>query len=167
MDKNVKKLVKSVILTTFLVLISIPIWESAQNKSNSLLAFNDVRNISVSIGDFETLTMIEDERALENIIPTNIALRNQNSFAKEYDLIFLINKNSTVDYNYVRVSIDDNIYKLNEMNKTEDEVNYYFNLEKRELNKYTTEEVNARIWLDGNFNLENNNLSLTSNFIAR
>lgn len=167
MEKDIKKLIISVILTTALFFISIPLWNYSSHHKGVILAsgYGDLA-ISIDIGDFKTLVAIEDERALEYIEPTSISFRNRNSYAKEYDILFLVSKNSTINYKDIKVSLDGNIYALNKIEVMEDDTNYYFLLKKDGLDAYSQKNVDARIWLDEDTKITDN-MSLTSNFITR
>lgn len=168
MDKSVKKLIASVIITTILVIVSVPLWNYSSGRKGSILAnsFGDLR-IAVEIGKFEPLIMVEDERAMELIAPTDINLRNRNDETKKYELLLLVDKKSTISYEYLRVSLDKEIYNINELEMFEDNDNYYFLLVEEKLEAYSSTTKQARIWLDEDTKNLTETAFLTANFITR
>lgn len=168
MDKRVRKILLSIIITFILVFASIPLWEYSSGKKGAILAqsYNEL-SIAVEIGEFQELLIIEDERAFEYIASTPISLRNKNDKTKECELLMLIDKKSTIDYNNLKISIDDTIYKLTDLNKIEDNENYYFIIGKYNIEAYKNEKVNIRLWLSEETTGVSANSTLTTNFIAR
>lgn len=168
MKNEVKRLVISVIITAALALGSIPVWNIA-NSSNglSLASLYTNMDMSVSIGKFQSLIIIEDDRAIDYIKATPIQIRNQNSVGKDYNLYFFVDKSTTIDKNLLRVSIGNQIYKLNEMNYTETNSGYYFLVYSNSLDKYTDEELEARIWLTSGAESLDEDAKLVTNFVTK
>lgn len=168
MDKKVKRLFISMIITFILVFSSIPLWEYASGKKGAILAqSNNDLKITVVIGEFPQLLIIEDDRALDYIKPTKLSLRNKNDEEKKCELLMLIDKKSTIDYNYIRISVDNKIYKLNELVKVEDNENYYFVLGEYSIKAYSDKLVEVRLWLGEETDKITAESSLTTNFITR
>ena len=168
MKNEVKKLVISVIITAAIALGTIPIWNMANNTNGlSLASLYTNMAMSVSIGKFQPLIIIEDDRALENIKSTPIQIRNQNSVEKDYDLYFFIDKATTIDKELLRVSIGNQIYKLNEMQCTETSAGYYYLVYSNKLDKYTDEELEARIWLTSGAESLDEDAKLVTNFVTK
>lgn len=168
MDKSIKSLILSVVLTIIIVAISVPLWNYNGMKKGALLANNygDLE-ISVNIGKFADLIVIEENRAFDNITPTIISLRNQNDTKRQFEVLFLVNKKSTISYKDLYVSLGDNIYDLNKVVMLEDSENYYFVLESHSLDAYKEEELETRIWIDDDIEKLSDDSSLTTNFITR
>lgn len=168
MDKSIKRLTISIVLTFILVLASIPLWSYSSGKKGALLAesYKDL-SIAVDIGEFSQLLIIEDDRALQYVSPTDISLRNKNSYEKEFELLMLIDKTSTIDYKFIRLAIDDNLYKLTDLERFEDNNNYYFVVGKYKIDKYSTMTVNVRLWLGEEIGVIDQSSSITANFITR
>lgn len=168
MKNEVKRLVISVIITAALALGSIPVWNIA-NSSNglSLASLYTNMDMSVSIGKFQSLIIIEDDRAIDYIKATPIQIRNQNSVGKDYNLYFFVDKSTTIDKNLLRVSIGNQIYKLNEMNYAETNSGYYFLVYSNSLDKYTDEELEARIWLTSGAESLDEDAKLVTNFVTK
>lgn len=168
MDKRVRKILFSIIITFILVFTSIPLWEYSSGKKGAILAqsYNEL-SIAVEIGEFQELLIIEDERAFEYVASTPISLRNKNDETKDCELLMLIDKKSTIDYKNIKISIDDTIYKLPDLNKIEDNENYYFIIGKYSIEAYKNEKVNIRLWLSEETTGITPESTLTTNFIAR
>lgn len=168
MDKRVKQLIIHIFVTIAIVIASIPLWGLSQAQSGSLLAtsFNDIK-VDLEYDDFSSLVIVDDDMALELLKPTTLYMRNQNDFEKTYELVLVINKNSSVSYNNLRVSLDDEIIKLKDLNVTSDKDNYYFVLNEYTLDAYSDTSVDARLWLDSTSSDIDLNSTLTTNFITR
>ena len=104
---------------------------------------------------------------MQTIPTTAIQVRNQNSSAKDYNLYFFIDKTTTIDKNYLRVSIGDNIYKMSEMECIENENGYYYLVHSSSLDKYTNEDLTARIWLTADASNIDDDAKLVTNFVTK
>lgn len=168
MDKSIKKIVISVILTVLLVLVSVPLWNYSASKKGAILAgsYADL-SIAVEVGKIDSLIIIEDSRAFSYIMPTEVSLRNRNEYEKEYELLFLVDKKSTISYEYIKVSVGDKIYNINELDMIEDKDNYYFILESSKLAAYSEEVKWVRIWLSEELENISEDAILSTNFITR
>ena len=168
MDKNVVKISTSIIITLILVMVSIPLWNYSSGKQNSILAdSSEALNISVIVGDFPKMLIIEDERAFDNIEPTTISLRNRNSFNKDCALLMLVSKESTLNYKNIKIAIEDKTYNLKDLIAEEDKENYYFYLNKYKIEKYSNIEIRVRMWLDENTKLPSGTPKLITNFVTK
>jgi len=167
MRNEVKKLVISVIITAIIALGTIPLWNLANAKNGLSLAglYNNL-NMSISIGKFPSLIIIEDERAIDNIQSTPIQVRNQNSTKKDYSLYFFVDKSTTIDRNFLRVSIGLEVYRLNEMECIERNNGYYYLVYSGSLEPYTNEDLEARIWLSSDASEINDDAKLVTNFVS-
>ena len=168
MRNEVKKLVVSVVVTALVVLLSIPVWNYANaNNGLSLASLYSNLSMSVKVGRFPSLLVIEDERAIENIQATKVQVRNQNSIKKEYNLYFYVDKSTTIDRNFLRVSIGNNIYKLKEMECTETDDGYYYLVHQSNIGAYTNEDLEARIWLTEEGASLGEDAKLVTNFVSK
>lgn len=168
MRNEVKKLVVSVVVTALVVLLSIPLWNYANtNNGLSLASLYTNLSMSVKVGRFPSLLVIEDEKAIENIQATKVQVRNQNSMKKEYNLYFYIDKSTTIDRNFLRVSIGNDIYKLKEMDCTETNDGYYYLVHESTIEAYTNEDLEARIWLTQEGASLGDDAKLVTNFVSK
>lgn len=168
MNRSVKSLVVSILITISIVLVSIPLWRVAQGKDIGSIAnnYSDLP-ITVKVGNFDSLLVVDNEEALSLINPTTIVLRNRNGYKRNDVLYFLVEKKSTIPYSYLRVSINDNIYDISSCEMSEDNENYYFKLEDVEIDAYKTIDMQARIWIDVNVSGLDSKSTLVTNFIVK
>lgn len=163
-----KGLLVRIIFMLLIIVISYFLWDyKSINESATLASSFDDMDIFVYVEQPESLNVISTNKALEYIDPSDLVLRNKNKFNKNVDLVLLINKMSTIDKDYIRVSIDDTIYELNNMSFEEDEENYYYKLNNLDIEAYSSKELKTRIWLDDKINTINENAFLTTNFIVK
>ena len=168
MDKRVRRLLLSIIITFILVFTSIPLWEYAGGKKGAILAqSNNELSITMEIGEFKELLIIEDNRAPQYIKPTDISLRNKNDSLKECELLMLVDKKSTINYKYIRISIDDVVYKLTDLTAIEDNENYYFILNKYSIRPYSNQTVEVKLWIGEEIGTVSQEATLITNFITR
>ncbi len=168
MEKKINRLMISVLITVILVLISIPLWNYSSGRKGSVLAssYGDL-SITVSIGVFPELIVIEDERAFDYIDETPVTFRNPNDKSKKFEIYYLYDKKSTIDYKDVVISLNGKIHHLKDLEMLEDNDNYYFKLSNLSLGAYSDKTYHVRIWLDENIIDLDENKILISNFIAR
>lgn len=168
MEHSINRLILSVTITTLLFFISIPLWNYSVAKRSAILAseYGDLA-ISVNMESFDQLVAIEDYRAFEYIRPTKISFRNRNGFKKDFELLLLVSKDSTISYQDLKVSIGEKIYNIKSVEMLEDSENYYFILNNYSLEAYSEDSINVRIWLDENIQVSPSDKSLTTNFITR
>lgn len=168
MNRKIGVLLLSIIICISVIVISIPFWMTVNGETISLLAeVNGDLKPSLIFGDFESLKVVDDENAIESINPTTIYIKNQNGHVREYDLYLSINKESTINYQYIRISINDTIYNLSTINMEEIEDNYYFKLYSGVLESYQSEELAARIWLSTDIDELAAESSVTINFVTK
>lgn len=168
MEASIKRLIKSVAITTLIVLLSVPIWNYTSSKNSLSLAdaYGDL-DIAIDIGGFSALTLVENDRAFDVISPTDLSFRNQNNFSKNFEILLLVTKDSTVDTNSIQVALDKEVYSLKELKKREDDENWYFVLKEIGLDAYSEIQYKTRIWLDASSAKIDENAILITNFIAK
>lgn len=119
MDKDMKTLICDVILLLLIMVISVPICVNASRDYNKKkYSLQSDSNISVSISN-------EDSNFF-------VSIYNYNSKSKTVNLILKTSKFSN-DYN---ISLDDKVYNLKEIARTEDDNFYYFYLGSYKIKKH-------------------------------
>ena len=86
---------------------------------------------------------------------------------KEYNLYFYVDKSTTIDRNFLRVSIGNDIYKLKEMDCTETNDGYYYLVHESTIEAYTNEDLEARIWLTQEGASLGDDAKLVTNFVSK
>lgn len=168
MKRSVKYLVISIIVTFSIVVVSIPFWNFANNKRIGF--FNEGYTslpVVVRVGKFPSLVIADDEKALSIIEETDILLKNRNGHKMNSRLYLLVEKRSTIPTMYLRVSIDDEIYEIANLERDEDTENYYFYLNNIDTDSYEEVLLKTRIWLSNDVSGVDSNSSLVANFIVR
>ena len=143
---DVKGLFKNIILVIIVVLVSIPLWNNSPSNAGAAIA-SSFKNMQVllSFEGFDTLQNISDDD-FEQLNAKTITLKNATKEAKDYNLVYVYSKKSTVDFKKVKIALDYNVYDLANMKYTEDEDYYYFILDSDKLDAYSSINIDARIW---------------------
>lgn len=163
-----KYIIIRMIIVVTLCILSIPIWFNKNNSLSGALAMSfDNEIVSISIDQFKPLIVIDDNEALSIIEPTKVLIKNHSDRTESINLVFLVTKTSTIDYHYIRVSLDDKIYNLNSLNRYEDADNYYFVLENINIEAQSNIEYGTRIWVNTSAGKLPNTSSLTTNFLIK
>lgn len=168
MKKEIRRIIISIIFAVSLILISYPLWRYASGEKIGVLAnsYGELP-ISISIGTFEPLVIVDDEMSSMVINDTDIAIKNRNGYKKSSKIYMVVEKVSTIPYEYLRLAIDKEIYHLNEIELEEDENNYYFYLKDLEIDAYEELNLKARIWLSQETNGVDPSATLVTNFIIK
>lgn len=168
MKKGVKGLILSIMVAVSMIVISIPFWNFGNSSKLNILAMgNTDLPVAYKIGTFDSLTVMDNEVAESLIAPTELVLKNRNGFEKQAKIIMLIEKRSTIPYEYVCVSINDEIFNLKDLIKEEDDDNYYFYVKDVSLDLYEEKKFDTRIWLSKNINEISSSSRLITNIIVR
>lgn len=168
MQKSTRKIVISLVCAISLILISYPIWRYASGSKVGILAnsYGDLP-LSIDMGTFEPLVIVDDEMSGTVINDTNISIKNRNGYDKKTNLYILVEKISTIPYQFIRVAIDDEVYRLNELDLEEDENNYYFYLKEVEIKAYEDQNLKVRIWLSQETEGVDPTATLVTNFVTK
>lgn len=168
MRKGVRKLVVSIIIAISVIIVSIPIWRVSEGNTIGLVNTRYTElPIVVKIEKLKSLLIVSDEEASTFVEPTELTLKNRNGHAKSFNLYLLVEKKSTINYQYLRVSIDDKIYKVSELKMESDYNNYYFLLDGFNTDAYETKNVDIRLWIGTEAEGLDQSSTLTTNFVIR
>ena len=168
MKRSVKYLLFSLIIAISVIIVSVPFWNFANNKRIGF--FNEgYTNLPIvpRIGKFPSLVIADDNSAINLIEPTEILLKNRNGHRLNNKLYLLVEKKSTISTEFIKVSINDQIYNIKDISKEEDTYNYYFYLNDFETNSYEEMSLTARIWLSNETNNIESTSTLIANFVVR
>lgn len=168
MKRSVKYLLFSLIIAISVIIVSVPFWNFANNKRIGF--FNEgYTNLPIvtRIGKFPSLVIADDNSAINLIEPTEILLKNRHGHRLNNKLYLLVEKKSTISTEFIKVSINDQIYNIKDISKEEDTYNYYFYLNDFETNSYEEMSLTARIWLSNETNNIESTSTLIANFVVR
>lgn len=160
----IRNTIIEIVLVVLMVFASIPIWKSFDLEKYVTIAEQGFieSNTVLEVSDYKSdmLYQTSDDNALENIEPINIKLSNQEETEETFTLYFVISKNSTLDYNALKVNYLNKTAKLNELEMLEDEEYYYFELITGEI---INDEINFGLilWIDieNDYEIANKGLS--------
>ena len=160
----VRKVIEIVFVAAF-ILGTAQIWrsEKTQEMLNSIALLSNTSHLSLQVKNQINYSMypMTDERAMEKLVPCTLTVRNETYENEDYTLVLKIDKSSTLDYNYLHISIDNTIYALNALEKEVTNDGVVFILDRNSL-VAGQKEYNVRLWLNtlaGN-DLQAKNLNL-------
>ena len=165
----VRKVIEIVFVFAF-ILGSAQVWrsEKTQEMLNSIAVFSNASKLSLQVKNQINYSMypMTDERAMEKLVPCTLTVKNETYSEENYTLVLKIDKSSTLDYNYLHISIDDTIYALNALEKEITNKEIVFILDRNSL-LANQKEYEIRLWLNtlaGN-DLQAKNLSMQFDII--
>lgn len=150
MNKEKFKLIFEIVFLSIFIVVTYFYWDNLDFMKYASVAAGAYDESTLSIEETSSvskgvLTPTTDAVALSResgeVVVTNASYDN-----KYYTLVFAVSKSSTLDYNYLSVSVGNEIFKLKDVETLEDEEYIYFLL-----NNFTVEGVNThnlRIWLN-------------------
>ncbi len=153
--KDINKMVLRKVIEIIFVIVFIvgtsQIWrsEKTQEMLDSIALFSNTSNLSLQVKNQINYSMypMTDEKAMEKLVPCILTVKNETYSQEEYTLVLKINKSSTLDYNYLHISINDTIYALNALTKEVTDNEIIFILDKDSL-MADQKEYNIRLWLN-------------------
>lgn len=139
----VKKVMEIVFVITFLFIAFYYL------RLNSNFTYANENSMHLTIRndlDFGSFPM-DDEFALNNLESCVLDIVHTSSFLENYQLVLQIDKNSTVDYNFLNIAINNHVYSLSSLIFDIDDYFYYFILDSNQLdNDYKSYQI--KLWLD-------------------
>ncbi len=145
-----KKVVEILFVASF-VFFSVYLWMDSekQNMFATAAAYSNSNYTSLSIENPIDYSMypMSDEYAISHLDPCNIKVMNDTLTAENYTLYLKIDKISTLNYHYLHIAIDDNVYNLENLISKEENNNYYFILDKNSI-VGATKNYEVKLWLN-------------------
>lgn len=153
--KDINRLIlKKILEITFVLcfaIVSTYLWQSknAQLFSNSISTFSSMHytNIKVDSPIQYNMFPMRDEEAMQNLKPCIVSVINGTYILEEYTLILKIDKNSTLDYQFLNIGIDNMIYSLKDLYRQEEDNYYIFVLDTAQI-LGNTKKYEVRLWLN-------------------
>lgn len=169
-NKMIVRKVMEIVFVVAFIFGSAQIWnnEKTQEVLNSIATFSNANHLDLQVKNQINYSMypMTDEKAMERLVPCTLIVSNGTYTTEAYSLVLKINKSSTLDYNYLHISVDDSIYALNALEKEVTENEIIFVLDRNTL-MAEQKEYQVRLWLNelaGN-DLQAKNLSLKFDLI--
>ena len=161
MKRGIISYIIEIIITTGLIYFSYYMISNCQvNKLDK--KFIEDNNISINItNNNNSLKPMSDSYALNNLDNTIINVKNYNDNEIDYKLLMRIKKGNELDFEQLKIKLDNEVFRLNTKYVYEDEEYIYFDLTHKKVDDLNN--VNFAMWLDEN--IENyNNYSFSYNF---
>lgn len=128
----IRNTIIEIVVVILMVFVTIPIWKTFDLSDYKTIAEQGYipKNTIVEVSDYKSnmLFQTSDNIALENIEPINITVNNSSDVEETFNLYFVVSKNSTLEYNAIKVNYLNKTVKLNELKLLEDDQYYYFEL---------------------------------------
>lgn len=149
-NRMIRQTIVEIIVVIALVFITIPIWNSFNLEEYASVAmyYENAEYNYLEVSDYSDykLYQINDLDALENIKPIN--LRLSNTYVKDASAVWMVvSKKSTLDYHALKINIDNQTKKLDDLEMVEDENDYYFLLFEGDVSANVVSK-DILIWLD-------------------
>lgn len=153
MKRQIQFKILEVVMMIFVILVSYPLWENLNIDETIATAsfYNKAKFSYMKIENQNQGSMfpIETEEVLKTENRTKIKIINETKTNEEYNLLIKLNKNSTLDYHYLNIALNNEVTPLEEKYYYEDADNIYFSLIIDTINA-EEKEYDFLIWLDYN-----------------
>lgn len=153
--KNINSIIRhkiiEITIAFLIIIVSFPLWQIfgdnnilklASSYANSSVVFVDVINMQ----NYKFYPM-KDESAMKHLVPMKVTLNNETVLYSSYYLVLAVNKKSSLDYNILKISINDSIVFLKDLYLKEDSNNYYFYISEGNLQASNT-SILVNLWID-------------------
>jgi hypothetical protein len=107
--------------------------------------------VIINAGAFPQLKVSSEADALAGE-STIVSITNDTDSIVTYKMYFTLDKNSTIDRNYIRVNYNGHTYDLSKINYLEVGNKYYFYLEDGTADPKSMVPVDTFIWIDPSYN---------------
>lgn len=162
----IAKLVEIVFVCAF-VYISITLHQTLQNlQSVAYVPSMDRLNYTSLVVEnpiHYLMFPMDNDVAMQKLEPTRLRIINESLTEEAYTLVLEISKNSTLDFHCLNISIDKEIFALQDLTKKEDSNNIYFILDEDSIIG-STKEYEIKLWMDAATGNEMQNKDLILSF---
>ena len=135
-----------------IIIGSVPLWSLWQNSKVAYAKTYDHTSYAyVTVSMYQNYEMypMKEEEALKHLYPMKVTLAKNLIADTHYTLVLRVSKKSNIDASFLKLSIDNQIYFLQERFYKEDDTYSYYLIEEGML-KDTEKEYSLNIWLDYN-----------------
>lgn len=155
----------------FIVIVTYPVMSFIGESEGSKIAefYDNYETDRLTLyyekqADLSNLFPVTEEYALNNFEKSIINVVNNTNENKVYNLVLIIEKNSTLDTKYLKININGKTYKLDDLYYTENNYVKYFIIDNNTVKKESINYNNIYIWLDYETPNSEQNKTLTMNF---
>lgn len=163
MIKSIRGLIIEIIITLFLVVVSYVLCDDLNNRLSSSSVKNNSVSVEIIKSNKTMLYPMTDSYARNNVDDTVLNILNYNNDDINCRLLMLIEKEEDLNYNNLKIKVDEDIFSLDKRYLYEDDSYLYFDLAHREIDK--NKNISFAMWLDENTN-DLSNYNFTYNFLV-
>lgn len=153
--KDINKLILikmfEIVFVIGFLFFSVTLWKdnTTQEMFSMATSFTNLNYTNMQVENPISYSMypMEKERALSTIEPCSVIVSNDTYTEEGYMLALRVDKNSSLDYQFVNISVDEEVYSLKDLSRIDDQDNYYFILDENTL-KGEQKIYKLKLWLD-------------------
>lgn len=150
-NKLIAKKVIEIVFVLGFVFFSAYLWRSKQAQSffDSISTLQDLSYTNMKIENPIGYSMfpMSDAYAMQNLKPCSISVINGTYTTEYYTLVLKINKNSDLDYTYLNIGVNQEVFSLKDMDRKDDSDYFIFILDYGII-VGETKAYEVRLWLN-------------------
>lgn len=156
MNKEIKFLIGEIIIITFLsVMTLLFLNKTINNKDKIINNYYTYAEKNITIEEKTkynyNLYPMTDNYAINNLKDSTFIINNIGN-KTNYELLLVIDKNSTLNTENIKFKVNDKVINLNNYNYQDDH-NLYYYIEKSTLKEREYKSITYKLWLDENTNI--------------
>jgi len=151
--KNIQIIMRHKILEItlwlMLIIVSFPLWELWREREITKVSLYNNSYAYVSVNSYQNYSLypMKDEVAMKHLFPMKVEVKRDTIETSKYTLVFRINKKTSVDLDYLKFSVNDQIYFFRDRFWKEDQTYSYYLIDEHVLDEVTMVYY-INIWLD-------------------
>lgn len=170
-NKELTKCTIEIISLICIVIFTYPVMNMIRESEGARIAeyYNNYRASEVTLyyekkADLNNLYPVTNEYALNNLDYSIINVINNTKENKKYNLMLIVEKNSTLDTNYLMININGTTLKLSDCYYAEDDYITYFLIDTNMIEKNSINSNKIYIWLNKEASNNEQNKTLNIHF---
>lgn len=170
-NKEITKCIIEIITLIFIVIFTYPVLHMIRESEGAKIAeyydnyeASDVTLYYEKKADLNNLYPVTNEYALNNLDYSIINVINNTKENKKYNLMLIVEKNSTLDINYLMININGKTLKLSDCYYTENNYITYYLIDSNTIKTNTINYNKIYIWLNSDTPNSEQNKNLNINF---
>lgn len=137
LNKLERRLYQDIIITVLFVIISIPVWLNFELTSVAGIAqaYDNYKFVRYELLNdaSKIISSYEDAEALMECETQDLIVYNESNTLENYSLVLKVSKNTMMNLNDIRINVNYNVDYLNNYEVYDDEVSYYYILDKESI----------------------------------
>ncbi|HIQ94414.1 TPA: hypothetical protein IAB29_04730 [Candidatus Ventrenecus stercoripullorum] len=155
-NRIIRRKIMEITICCILVISSVPLWNLWQNDNIAYAkTYENTSYAYVTVSRYQKYEMVpmKDQEALRYLYPMKVTLTKTLISDTHYTLVIRVSKKSNIDLSSIKVSINNQIYFLQDRFYKEDASYNYYLIEEGVL-KEPEKDYSLNIWLDENATTE-------------